>query len=264
MREKDKKRKIMIWLFYLLGTFCLCYYIIIISYAGIGAAFSPIWLVFTAGFYGIGILMKMELNGTIHLPIFLKGVLPYVIRVGILCFMIVEGILIFYGTANPDNGADYMIILGAKVNGTVPSKTLRARVMSAIPYLKENPYTKVIVSGGQGKDEQVTEAFAMKELLLGQGIESQRIIMEEQSINTVQNIRFSKELMLQDTKKGIDETKVLIVTSDFHIFRGISIAKKQGLTQVSGCPSKSDPILMVHYYIREFFAVVKDKVFHHI
>ena len=245
-------------IFFLAGTVCLLYYILIISYAGISAAFSPIWLILAAGFYGLTLLSYLQKKQVIHIPHAVKITFWILVGITALFFLFVEAIIIKNGVAEPKKDADYVIILGAKVNGTVPSKTLRARVNGTKEYLEENPNTKVIVSGGQGRDEDVTEAFAMKELLLKMGIEEQRIYMEDKSVNTEENIRFSKELIEQQMEN--EEPQVVIATSDFHTYRGISIAKKQGLLNVSGCPAKPDKILTVHYYLREFFAVVKDKL----
>lgn len=241
-----------------LGTLCLCYYLLIVSYAGIKAAFSPIWLALAIAFYLFTIGIHFNSKHIITIPFFAKILFAIVVILSSIVFLIVEGIIIKNGVANPKPNADYMIILGAKVNGTVPSKTLRARVYGTKEYLEKNKNTKVIVSGGQGSGEDVTEAFAMKELLINMGISESRIYMEEKSTNTEENIRFSKAIIEQQVKK--EQYEVVIATSDFHIYRGISLAKKQGIANVSGCPSKPDKILMVHYYFREFFAVVKDKL----
>lgn len=241
-----------------LGTLCICYYLLIVSYAGIKAAFSPIWLALAIAFYLFTIGIHFENKHMITIPFFWKIVFAIVVLFGSIVFLIVEGIIIKNGMASSKPNADYVIILGAKVNGTVPSKTLRSRVYGTKEYLEKNKNTKVIVSGGQGNGEDVTEAFAMKELLINMGISENRIYMEEKSTNTEENIRFSKAIIEQQMKKK--QYEVVIATSDFHMYRGISLAKKQGITNVSGCPSKPDKILMVHYYFREFFAVVKDKL----
>lgn len=239
---------------FVLGGFCLIYYFVMIGYAGIKAAFSGIWLFMTIIFWGVAVCCKIIKSKEIIIP---KGVLLLLIGIfliGVIIMLIVENTIINAGTSEPKPKADYLIVLGAKVNGSKPSKTLKARVCQAAVYLKENKDTIVIVSGGQGKDEDVTEAFAMKQLLLENGLEENRIRMEEKSVNTEQNIRFSKELMEKENPT------VVIATSNFHLYRGMEIAKKQGFQKVSGCPAKPDPILMVHYYFREFFAVVKDKL----
>ncbi|WP_249646204.1 YdcF family protein, partial [Lysinibacillus sp. D3C2_S12] len=92
--------------------------------------------------------------------------------------------------------ADYMIILGAKVKpGGVPSLSLKSRLEVAVQYLTIYPHVKVIVSGGQGPDEDRTEASVMKDYLEPNGIEASRIIIEDQSTSTYENLVFSKELL---------------------------------------------------------------------
>lgn len=251
-------------LLYVCGIFCILYYIRIISHAGIRAAFAPIWILFAIVCMGSGFLLKFQFLEKLWIPIWIQILGCSIVVFGILVFCIVEGILIYYGHVKPKQQADYMIVLGAKVNGRIPSKTLQRRVEKSALYLQENKKTKVIVSGGMGRGERVTEAFAMKQLLVQRGISSDRIIMEEKSVNTDQNIRFSKSFIKEQSQKSMEQLELVIATSDFHIFRGISLAKKQGFKKVSGCPSKSDCILAIHYYVREFFAVVKDKLMNHI
>jgi len=81
-------------------------------------------------------------------------------------FLIIEGFIIGYGNSKPRDNGDYIIVLGAQVKGTRPSRALRNRLDTAIKYLEENEHTKVIVSGGQGTGEDITEAQAMSEYLL--------------------------------------------------------------------------------------------------
>ncbi|MGB8454164.1 MAG: YdcF family protein [Anaerocolumna sp.] len=110
----------------------------------------------------------------------------------------------------------------------------------------------IAVSGGQGED--ISEAKAMEEYLISKGINAQRILKEDQSTNTHQNLLFSKTLM----EKGNPST--VIVTSRFHVFRAMGIAGKLGITKAEGLGAPTDDIMTLSYYVREFFAVVKDKL----
>ena len=87
---------------------------------------------------------------------------------------------------------EYAIILGAKVNGEVPSLSLRYRLDAALRYADEYPHVKFILSGGQGPGEHITEAEAMKRFLLDHGIKEERLLLEQQSTSTYENILFSK------------------------------------------------------------------------
>ena len=117
----------------------------------------------------------------------------------------------------------YLIVLGAKVKpGGVPSLSLQYRLDAALDYLKENPYTKVIVSGGQGPDEEQTEASFMRDYLIANGIEKSRIITEEQSTSTYENLYYSFALLPET------EQAVTIVSNDFHLRRATYIANELG------------------------------------
>ena len=117
----------------------------------------------------------------------------------------------------------YLIVLGAKVKpGGIPSLSLQYRLDAALDYLKENQQTKVIVSGGQGPDEEQTEASFMRDYLIANGIEKNRIITEEQSTSTYENLYYSFALLPET------EQAVTIVSNDFHLRRATYIANELG------------------------------------
>ncbi|SES24199.1 DUF218 domain-containing protein [Psychrobacillus sp. OK032] len=123
--------------------------------------------------------------------------------------------------ANGSN--EYAIVLGAKVNkGNVPSLSLQYRLEAALAYAVENPHVKLVVSGGQGPDEDIEEALVMKNFLLDNGIAEERIIVESRSTSTYENLLFSQELL----PDGVDS--VTIITSDYHLHRAKKLALKLG------------------------------------
>ena len=144
-----------------------------------------------------------------------------------------------------------MIVLGARVKGSTPSYNLAKRLDVAAAYLKENPHTKVILSGGKGAGEDISEAEAMSVYLEEKGIARGRMFLENQSVNTDENIAFSQKF-LPDT-----EVSVVLVSSAFHLYRAKRIARKQGLTQVTGLGSPSKWYSVPNSYVREGFAVIK-------
>ncbi|MCC3863851.1 YdcF family protein [Terrisporobacter petrolearius] len=148
---------------------------------------------------------------------------------------------------NSTNSMDTMIVLGAKVNKEGVSKTLKQRLDKAIEYYNENKHLNIIVSGGQGKDEVMSEAWAMKNYLVKNGVNKNNIILENKATTTLENIMFSKEIM-EDLKL---ENKALIVTSDYHLFRGRFIASMLGIDNEGLC-STSSLSSRIYYMIREY------------
>ena len=153
-----------------------------------------------------------------------------------------------------ENPPEFVVVLGAQVQGDVPSLTLKKRLDLAAAYLKENPDAGVIVSGGQGADELHTEASVMAGYLENAGIESERILLEEAATDTRENLAFSASIAKE---RGIPTDRVLIITSEFHMARAKYLARQQGMEPV-GLSSKTWPwVLMVNYELREVFAFVK-------
>lgn len=157
--------------------------------------------------------------------------------------------------ATPPAGADYVIVLGAELrrDGT-PKKVLRYRLNAALEYLEENPGTTCVVSGGQGESEVQSEASSMAAYLEEQGLASSRIIEEDRSTNTAENLRFSAEL-IDDA-----DASVVVATNDFHVCRAVLIAHKQGLPNARGLAAYSEPIYLPQAILRECFALAKDAV----
>ena len=146
-----------------------------------------------------------------------------------------------------------VIILGCRVKGDVPSVALQKRADEAYFYLLQNPNSIAVLSGGQGKDENISEALCLKKLLCDRGIEAKRLYCEELSTSTDENIRFSKQI--------IDEngfcSDVVIVTSEYHQFRARKICEKYGLTPYQ-LSSKTQPILLPTFLLRELMAIINE------
>lgn len=249
--------KISSWLI-VIAIMAYLYYVILILYVGKKATFARFWLMLSvAASIGSGILYIL-MRKEVQIPFEYTYVIGGGMSIIIMLFLVIEYQIIYYAHKKPMQQADYIIILGAKVNGIIPSRALRGRIHKGVEYLKNNPETKVIASGGKGDGEYISEAEAMKRVLQDEGISTERIIVEDESTNTVQNISYSKRL-IKDHR-----SKVVIITSDFHMWRSYLIAKKQGLECVSGAASKSAPIMRLNYYTREFFALIKEKIKGHI
>lgn len=183
----------------------------------------------------------------------LRMILSCLLACGFLCALIV-GILIataMDGSANVY--CEYIIVLGAGVDGTTPSRSLKERLDAAYDYLVANPHTICIVSGSQGHNEEISEAECMYRDLTGRGIDASRIWKEDQAENTRQNIAFSLDLIAART--GHRPEKAGIVSSDYHLYRAKLFAKEQELESV-GIPAKSSWLsLRPNYFLREIAAV---------
>lgn len=148
-----------------------------------------------------------------------------------------------------------VIVLGCRVKGSVPSKALVKRCLAAAEYMKENKKAVVILSGGQGDDEDISEAECIYNLMTSFGIENVRLFKEEKSTSTYENMLYSKQII--DTLEL--SKNVAVATSEYHLLRAKMYAEKIGL-KASSLPAKSVPILRVPYFTREVFGIWAMKI----
>lgn len=160
---------------------------------------------------------------------------------------------VFYCTcheAGRKKNCRYLIVLGAQVRGERITDSLKRRLDAALLYHQVCPSVKIIVSGGQGKGEDVSEAYAMVQYLREHEVKDEQIMLEDQSRTTRENLRFSKAY-LEELK-----TPVGIVTNNFHLFRALLIGRSEGYENLTGIAAGCNRILFLNYMVREFFAVV--------
>ncbi len=180
------------------------------------------------------------------------------IIIGLASFVVIEGLILMVGNKSATNKVDYVIILGARLYGSVPSPALSERLKVAKEYLTENEDVKVVVSGGQGVDEHIPEAEAMAKYLIANGIEEERIIIEDKSTSTFENLKFSLDIIRELDEK--EDLEVLLATNKYHIFRAKFLAKRLGMIPY-GLPAEIPPTIVIQSYIREYFAVIKSFIF---
>lgn len=237
-------------IFGMLGLLCVIY-CIGIAITGFGTYFFLIWGAIGACSLALAAILRSG-RAMNAIPVWIKGIFCALFCIGLLVFGAVEvEILSQYGAQAPP-GADYLIILGAQWKSTGPSEVMRRRLDRAIAYLEENPDTKAIVTGGQGGNETIPEAVGMREYLLQAGIGEERIFVEDSSTSTYKNLVFSAELL------NPEDDSVVIVTNNFHVFRAVSIAKKQGYRNVEGLAASAPLGSGPNNLLREFMGVVKD------
>lgn len=165
------------------------------------------------------------------------------------------GFIAIYGqTDNIHYNEDAVIILGAGIRGDRVTLPLKLRLDKAIEYHHKNPDVIIVVTGGQGFQETVTEAYAMKKYLVENGIDEDTILMEEKATSTNENMRFSKLLLDKYFEK---DYKTVVITNNFHIYRGVAIAKAEGLANVYHMHCGLQWYNLIPCYLRESLAVLK-------
>lgn len=149
-------------------------------------------------------------------------------------------------------GLDYVIVLGAQVLDGKPGRTFSRRLDAACAYLAESPHARCIVCGAQGPNESAPEAHAGRDYLVERGIASDRILLEDRSYNTAQNLRHATELL--DARHDA----VGIVTNNYHAARSLALARKAGFMYASGIAVRSHERFPLNNIVRESFAWAKD------
>ena len=153
---------------------------------------------------------------------------------------------------------DYVVVLGAGVNGTQPSLSLYNRLEAALDFLEKAPDAVAIVSGGQGAGEEITEAECMRRWLEAHGVAPERIIMEPNATNTRENLKFSFDVIA--AREGKYPEAVAIVSSEYHLLRAKLQAKKLGVPDCAGVAAKTTlPVLRMNYFMREAFGVARER-----
>ena len=190
-------------------------------------------------------------------------VLLVLVAAGVLCFAALFGAVIYGSYDHIQGEPQVMVILGCQVKNDGPSQLLRDRLDEALSYLADHPDLTVVVSGGQGPDEPSTEARAMADYLMEEGVEEDQILLEDQSHNTVQNFRYTAQL-LEDQGYALENTQVLVVSNGFHLTRARMLAERTGFEEVStlAAPSSHLPSRL-KMYIREPLALAKSFLFDH-
>lgn len=240
-------------LFIILGGFSILYYSIIWW-----MSFAKFWLVLGLCFFGLALYLYLRNNNFIKINKSLRITISLIVIVTFSTFLIFEALIISKNINNKMEKNDYVIVLGAGLRGSTMSTMLRYRMEKSLEYLELYPNTKVIVSGGQGPDEDIPEAEAMKDFLVMRGITEENIIMEDKSTNTMENLIYSKEIIEKD--ENYENKQISLITNGFHVFRAEFLAKRVGL-ELKGMPARSYIYAIPNFYVREYFAFIKSFVF---
>ena len=234
----------------LLGIAMIAYYLALGIAVRFGQSLQFLWLL--GGILCIARYLywrRVEKSGRYPRHRKLLRALRILLCAALIFFLAVEGVILCGGMMEAEQGLNYIVVLGARVNGSVPSGSLRNRIRVGAEYLRDNPQTIAVLSGAQGSGEEISEARCMYDNMVAAGIDPARLILEEQSTDTAENLRNSRALIPEGASVGL-------VTNNFHIFRALALARNQGWTDVRGVPVATTMLSLPHYLMREFVGVV--------
>lgn len=235
-----------------LAAFLCILYCFVVFRIRSGNRFYLIWALGCIFFIGLALVIRFDLWGRFPLP--LRRGMVCLAAVGAVLFVIVEGCIFAHYRDKGRPDLDYIIVLGAQMKPAGPSAVLKFRLDAAYDYLTANPDTLCVVSGGKGANEPCSEAEGMYAYLVERGIAPERILMEDKSTDTSENIAFSAEII------GGTDRDVGIVTNNFHVFRGVRLARHAGFENACGISARSNIYFQPNNLVREFFGVMKDLV----
>lgn len=222
-------------------------------------SFSGFWIAISMFMIGIVIFRNKLSDEQKKKYKVILNIFYLLLIVGITAFSILLCTIIYNGEVSEESKeVNCVVVLGAGLKGDKITLSLYERLKSAEEYLKNNKNIKVVVSGGQGIGETISEAEAMENFLIDKGIDKERIIKEDKSTNTSENFKYTREVL---NKLGFSEyKKVLVVTNSFHVYRAKMLADRNGFVSY-GLPAKTHPYLKPNFYVREVFGVVKSYLF---
>lgn len=240
--------------FLILGFLCIAYGIIVRS-IGSGTGFFVAWCGLGACF--LLFFFSLRMGWWDLLPGVIKYIIYVCVGIILIAFIIVEGMVLSGFSKHGDQDVDLIIVLGAQIYEKGPSVALKYRLDEAIHQLEENPDLKCIVTGGQGYNEPYAEAVGMAKYMEEKGVPKERIILEDESKTTKENIANSIKIIENELGMDINDMKIGIVTNNFHVFRGLQIAKKAGIKNACGISCPSTLFFLPNNMFREFFGEIK-------
>nr|WP_300167360.1 YdcF family protein [uncultured Flavonifractor sp.] len=193
-------------------------------------------------------------------PVWLLALLA-VVLLFVLGFVVLLGLILSGSHDEVTGEPKVMVILGCKVESWGPSILLQDRLDKALDYLEDHPDLTIVVSGGQGADEPMSEAQCMYDYLTAHGVDGSRILLEDQSHNTWENLRFTRALL---EEQGVDASQMVVVSNGFHLTRVRMLWDRvwdgENTLSTLAAPSSHVPSRL-KMYIREPFALAKSFLF---
>lgn len=232
----------------------------------------PLWSLLTAAFTAMALFFRFALLGygyigytcafialLIVLHRFLRKTLWRIVLIlvciGLIYFALVEIPIVKNSDTDEDAEKPYLVVLGAAVHGDTASRALRYRLEAALDYLKQYPDAVAIVSGGQGKGENLSEAECMSRWLIDRGIAPGRILLEDKATSTGENLSFSYTIIRE--RGDEPDGNVAILSSSYHLYRAKQLSALRGVEAVGVSAYPGWFLIAANYYIREAFGVTK-------
>ncbi len=226
----------------------------------LGIVLGVVWFVAMIPVYSTAVLFR---GGIFDVAMLIKLCLSYIVSL-MTCLLLFTIICAFLSTRHkPPYDRDYLIILGCCIkNDGSPTPILKGRIDAAVKFEKEQlaatgKIAKFVTSGGQGSDEIISESESMKRYLIEQGYPEDRIIKEDKSVNTDQNIQFSRDKIKEDAGT-LENIKAGVATTNYHIFRSYVLSKKHGL-EAEGISAKTKWYFYPNAFLREFVGLLFDQ-----
>lgn len=230
----------------------------------------PNWILWTAALLAAALVFRFAMRGYAYIGytlafiaalIVLHHYLPRgawravtaLVCVGLIYFCIVEIPIIANSRTDKDPERKYLVVLGAAVHGSTPSLSMAHRLEGALGYLEAYPDSIAIVSGGQGNGEDISEAQAMYDWLTAHGVAPERVIMENRSTSTMENLEFSYRIIRE--RGDEPEGNVAIVSSGYHLYRAKEMSKMLGVAAAGIAGAPDYPLITLNFFIREAFGV---------
>lgn len=251
------------YIWFVFALVCFLYFIVCIATTGVRAAFNFVWLAAALFCMAVFLALRAHHRGLLHFPLWLRAGAFAVFSVGLLYFAVLEGLVISKMWDKPDKSCDYVIVLGAYVRGETVSNVLKERLDAAYNYAvaEGNTDCKVIVSGGQGADEIISEGEAMRRYLVEKGLPNDRILVEDTSTDTNENLDNSFRLYMALDGRTAEDRSIVVVTSNFHLYRAVRLAKAKDIGSVNGLAAPSSRVLLLNNMVREAVGITKELVF---
>ena len=250
-KHRSAARLVSAALLLVLAAACFAYYPVAATFAVAAASGTWVWLIGGAIAAAWGAyLLATSFTGH-RLPRAIRIAFVAVVLAAVLIFGIFEAALLYVYRETPVEEPDYLLILGALVVGDEPSAALRTRIDAAADYLLKHPAVQALCIGTAGDGENISEAECIRRGLVSRGVADDRLLLEEQSATTSENLRFARKMLPEDAA-------IAVVTNDFHVFRAEMYARSAGFTAVSGLAAPFGGPLVPHYLVREFMAFTSD------